>query len=427
MLTRTVKLQLLAFVALTLLGVSYISAEYVGLFKGWFGDDSCTIHADFPDSGGIFTNAEVTYRGVTVGRVGELHLTDQGIRVDLNIEDCKHPRIPANAVAAVSDRSVIGEQYVNLLPKNDNGPYFTGGEVIAERNNTIPVAAQTLLRNLDGLVTSVDLDALRTAVSELGQLFNGRGDTLGQLMDNLNVLVNAARENLPDTLALIRTVGPVLDTQLTEAPALKTFARNLNLLAQQLKTSDPDIRRLVDDSPADLGVVKKFVQDNETDLGVVFVNLADIGDLLVRHLDGLEQIFELYPILAAGSQSTLRDPGIAKLGLVLNVNDPPDCGDPAKGQEGYQGTQRRQPADVTPQAPNAGARCTAPVSSGTNVRGSANVPGGDPYTDPGRIVVPSVGSGADPASETINVGPSLDNAGMLGDNSWLAVLTASLD
>lgn len=421
MLSRAVKIQLVLFVALTLLGVSYVGAEYVGLTKGWFGDDSCTIHADFPDSGGIFSNAEVTYRGVTVGRVGDIHLTDDGVRVDLNIDDCKKPKIPANAAATVSDRSVIGEQYVNLLPTNNQAPYFTGGEVIAQSKNTIPVPTESLLRNLDGLISSVDLKALQTTVKELGELFNGRGATLGQLMDNVNTLVDSATQHLPETLDLIKNVAPVLQTQLDEAPALKTFAHNLNLLAQQLKASDPDIRHLIDDAPADLNVVKQFVVDNRTDLGVLFVNLADIGDLLVQHRDGLEEILELYPALAAGSQSVLRDSGIGKLGLVLNINDPPDCGDPAKGQEGYEGTTRRQPADVQPQAPNGAAKCTAPVSSGTNVRGSANIPGGDPFTDPGKITLPSVSSDG-----AVNVGPSLDNAGLLGDQSWLAILTASL-
>jgi phospholipid/cholesterol/gamma-HCH transport system substrate-binding protein len=85
MLRRSVKVQLILFVVLTLVGVSYVSAEYVGLFRG-IGSNACTVSAEFPDSGGIFTNAEVTYRGVTVGRVGTLHLTKDGVIVDLKID-----------------------------------------------------------------------------------------------------------------------------------------------------------------------------------------------------------------------------------------------------------------------------------------------------------------------------------------------------
>ena len=86
MILRVTKVQLVLFVLITFAGVSYVSANYVGLFKGLFGGSACTVHADFPDSGGIFSNAEVTYRGVAIGRVGAIHLLGDGVRVDLNID-----------------------------------------------------------------------------------------------------------------------------------------------------------------------------------------------------------------------------------------------------------------------------------------------------------------------------------------------------
>jgi len=129
------------FVVLSLLGVSYVGFNYVGLGDILFGPGGCTVSADFPDSGGIFTNAEVTYRGVTVGKVGQLHLADytgpdgqqvRGVRVDLRLNSCSHPAIPANAQAYVSDRSAVGEQYVNLEPTSGAGPYLAKGAVLAK-------------------------------------------------------------------------------------------------------------------------------------------------------------------------------------------------------------------------------------------------------------------------------------------------------
>ena len=46
--------------------------------------------------------------------------------------------------------------------------------------------------------------------------------------------------------------------------------------------------------------MRSFIKNNRTDLGVVIANLATTGQLLVRHLDGLEEVLELYPALAAG-------------------------------------------------------------------------------------------------------------------------------
>jgi phospholipid/cholesterol/gamma-HCH transport system substrate-binding protein len=422
MLKRSTRVQLIIFSIMTLIGVSYVSAKYVGLTAGLFAPKGCTISADFPDSGGIFTNAEVTYRGVTVGKVGQLTLLDNGVRVNLKLTNCNSPKIPASAAAQVSNRSVIGEQYVNLIPPNGNGPYLSGGQVIPMNRNKLPVATQVLLTNLNNLANSVDTTKLQIAVSELGKAFNGQGPALGSLLDSTSNLLAAAQQNLPDTLALIKLSDGVLQTQLDEAPAMASWAHSLNLLSQQLKASDPDIRSLLDNGPSDFGVLSKFITDNQTDLGVTFANLASTGQLLVRHLDGIEELFELYPALAAGSFSVLHPDGVGALGFEVNLNDPPDCGSPSSGRDGYQGTQVRPPSDTSPKAPNTAAHCNVSSSTGINVRGAQNVPGGDPIsTSGGGVAYPRVAT-----ANTVRVGAADGTASILGDHSWIAMLTNGL-
>jgi phospholipid/cholesterol/gamma-HCH transport system substrate-binding protein len=419
---RVTKIQLVLFVLITLAGVSYVSAKYVGLFSGLFGSDKCTVHADFVDSGGIFSNAEVTYRGVAIGRVGAINLHGNGVRVDLNIDDCKGAKVPTDTTAAVSDRSVIGEQYVNLIPPNDNGPYLSGGEIIPTSRTSIPVSPQELLSNMDQFVNSVPTAKLATVIGELGKAFNNRGQDLGSLLDSNSKLLATAQQNLPETIALIEQSQGVLQTQLDDRGPIASWAHSLNLLSQQLKASDPDIRRLLTQTPKNLDVIKSFVENNRTDLGVTLGNLATLGTLLVRHLNGIEEVFELYPALAAGGQSVITPDQIGQLGLVINPNDPRDCGDPTKGSEGYEGTNLRSPSNLSPEAPNVAAHCTAPVSSGVNVRGSANVPGGDPLSASGGGVAYPRGT----TQNTIHVGTQLDSAGKLGDKAWLAMLGSAL-
>ncbi|HZC51647.1 MAG TPA: MlaD family protein [Mycobacterium sp.] len=430
MLRRTTKIQLVLFVVITLIGISYVSAKYVGLSKAILGG-GCTVKADFRDSGGIFTNAEVTYRGVSVGEVGTLRLIKRGTQVDLKLNSCSDPEIPKNSVATVADRSVVGEQYVDIEPpagtKNDQGPYLRGGDEVGNIEiNQIPTATETLLTDLDRLFNSVPLDALRTTVDELGRTFNGRGDDLGRLLDATDKFISAASnsQNLSATLDLIDQSSSVLQTQLDERDPLQSWTHSLNLLSQQLKASNPDFQHLLTTGPADVATVTNFIRNNQTDLGVTLANLATVGDLLVRHLPGIEEIFEIYPAVAAGGPTTVHDK-VGWLGLVLQAQpDPQDCGDPYQGQEGYYGTNIRTPQQTGPQAPNVTVHCTAP-NTGKNaksVRGSAHVPGGDPISLSG-------GGYAYPRSITANtlrVGDPLPTSDTLGDSSWVALVTASL-
>jgi phospholipid/cholesterol/gamma-HCH transport system substrate-binding protein len=418
MLRRSVKIQLLAFVVISLLGISYVSSRYVGLTSSLFGSNACTVSVDYPDSGGIFSGAEVTYRGVAVGRVGQLHLRDDGVRVDLRLNHCSHPAVPkAGTLAFVSDRSAVGEQYVNLVPKTDSGPYLKGGDVLHMSTAQLPVPTQVLLTNLDLLVRSVNTDNLSTAIDELAKAFNGRGPDLQRLLDSGTELLQAAQANLPQTIDLINKSKTVLQTQLDEGSAIRSWTHDLSLLTAQLKASDSDIRNLLDTGPANLATINSLVTDNRDDLGVMLANLATTGQLLVRHRDGLEEILEIYPLAVAGAFTVAPGDGTAHFGLVLNLNDPQPC------VQGYGGTKPRKPGDTAPTAPNVDAQCTLPRGNPSTVRGAQNAPGGDPVdTSAAGTVYPRAMTG-----NTVAIGSTSGaSAALLGDKSWVTLLTQGL-
>ncbi len=243
MISRLVRIQLLAFGAITVLGVGYAGADYVGLGNQVF-EPGYTVRADLPETGGIFTNAEVTYRGVPVGRVGAIHLESDGVLVDLNLQH--GTRIPANALAVVADRSAVGEQYVDLQPRSDGGPYLSGGSTIARAQTRIPLPTTDLMVSLDRLVNSVNKNDLTITIDELGAAFNGTGPDLQRLIDSGNALIKTGYDNLPQTTALIQQSGTVLRTQADEGSAITSFSRDLAALTGQIWDSDPDLRTVLD-------------------------------------------------------------------------------------------------------------------------------------------------------------------------------------
>ncbi|MDQ1722069.1 MAG: phospholipid/cholesterol/gamma-HCH transport system substrate-binding protein [Pseudonocardiales bacterium] len=422
---RSTKIQLLLFVVLSLLGVSYVGFSYVGLGSTLFGPGGCTVSADFPDSGGIFTDAEVTYRGVTVGKVGQLRLLDyagadgrqiRGVRVDLNLKSCSKPAIPLNSQAYVSDRSAVGEQYVNLEPPSRDGPYLSDGAVLSKPGQ-VPIATQVLLQNLDDLVSNIDSAKLSTLITELGNAFQGRGPDLQALLDSGDKLLARAQQALPETLRLIDNGQTTLKTQLDSGSAIKGWARNLNLLTEQLKASDSDLKALLGNGPGELDTVRQFLATNRSDLDLLLANLTSVNQIMVSRLDGIRTILVIYPAAVAGGYTVTPGDGTAHFGVVLNVDDPPSC------RAGYGGTTIRKPSQTGPSTINTSARCAMPKGSVTSVRGAQNIPGGDPVTTGGgSTVFPR--AAAQPA--TVQLGGSMAQAGLLADNSWLPLLTAGL-
>ena len=368
MITRRTKLQLLVFAIITLVGVSFVGARYARLDRAFL-DQSYTVVAHFADSGGAFEGAEVSYRGVRVGQVEELVLTDDGVDILLDIDN-EFDDIPADAHALVGNRSAVGEQYVELQPQSAKGPFLQDDSEIARDRTTTPIQTDTLLTHLDETVRSVDPEDMRTVTSEFGLAFNDAGQDLQTILDSSNAFITAAEENFQVTVDLIRDSNTVLHGQIDSERAFRRFARDMSAFSTTVANHDKDLRKLIEDGSLGANELRVFLEENEVELGELINNLVTTGEIVVKHLDGVEQILVLYPYVVEGSFTVVsKSPGTglydAHFGMVLTDN-PHVC------LEGYEGTDRRSPLDGSNRPMNEAARCTAPAAK-TNARGAQNI------------------------------------------------------
>ncbi|MGW3558927.1 MlaD family protein, partial [Streptomyces sp. NPDC000963] len=101
MITRTVRLKNLAFLVIAVLVLGFVGIRYADLGRHVGVADHYTVKVHLARTGGLFTHSDVTYRGVSVGRVGDIDLTADGVVAELRIKKSA-PRIPADAKAVVA-------------------------------------------------------------------------------------------------------------------------------------------------------------------------------------------------------------------------------------------------------------------------------------------------------------------------------------
>jgi phospholipid/cholesterol/gamma-HCH transport system substrate-binding protein len=361
MITRFVRIQLVAFVIVSALCITYAGVKYIRL-GGLVGQGGYPVRMHLAASGGIFTNAEVTYRGVAVGRVGELRLIPDGVEVDLNLDH--GVRVPADLEAVVANRSAVGEQYVDLRPNTAAGPYLTAGSVIPRDRTTTPLPVDTVLLNLDRLVGSVPLDSLRTVVDELYTAMQGTGPQLQTLLEATSTLTENAAQHLPQTLGLINDGQLVLRTVNDKGTALRSFSRDLRLLSEQLVASDDDLRALVSVAPPVSAQLSALLREAGPGLSQLMADVLLINrEILLPRQDNLRVPLIAYPMVAAGGYSVLSPDGQAHMSLAVNAFDPPPC------IRGYETTPKREGNDTEPQPVNIGVHCAEPLGNPIDVRG----------------------------------------------------------
>jgi phospholipid/cholesterol/gamma-HCH transport system substrate-binding protein len=366
---RSVLLKVTAFAVITVVGVSYVLLHYIGVGKALFGNEY-TVYADMRDSGGLFTTASVTYRGVDVGRVGQIKLTPTGIRVALKMSG--NTPIPTDLKAVVGNGSAIGEQYIDLQPQHPITPtttYLHGGTVIPQQDTSLPVSTQTLLVNLDRLVNSLPKSALATTITELGNAFRDTGPSLSRLLDASNSLVATATSDLPQTISLINDGGKVLDTQNDLSQSTLNYASAFASFSDQLRKSDTDLRGVLDKGvPAG-----QQVTDLVNRLNIPVTNLLNngisLGKITQPRIEELRMTLILEPYVISTAFDAFAN-GQSNFGVPV-----PPTETPSICTQGYSTSYARPPEDYT--TTNTfpyGLTCKAAHGTGTLVRGSQNAP-----------------------------------------------------
>ncbi|MFC5184445.1 MCE family protein [Actinomadura harenae] len=385
-LKRGVKIQLIAFALITIIGITTVSVKYIGFGKKALGQQYFA-YVDLSDSGGVFTNAEVTYRGVPVGRVGPIQLTQDGIKVKLLLD--KGHRIPRDGTSAiVANRSAVGEQYIDLEPSRNGGPYLDQGRpyTIPRQQTRIPVSTEELLRNVDQLVGSVDPKNLGTIVDELDKAFSGTSTDLQKILDDTDRILKTADKAYPDTKALLDNGRVVLDTQAAEGANIRGFARNLNSLSATLRDNDGAIRDDIAAAPGAITQADGTIKDLAPTLPVMLANLTTTGQIIAARRAGLRSLMILYPVTLAGVFTVMPGDGTQHLGLALNIDSPPPC------TQGYEKTPHRWPQDTRDRMPDLNTGCKAAHNAPTDVRGARNFP--KDALEPTPKVPPGATSGA---------------------------------
>lgn len=370
MLTRFVRIQLLLFTIASIVGIIAMVLVYMQL-PTLLGIGRMTVKLELPRTGGLYQFSNVTYRGVQIGKVTDVRAARSGAVATLSL--ATSPKIPADLQASVLSVSAVGEQYVDLLPRTDSGPYLRDGSVITAENTTVPQKVGPMLDQVHALLQSIPKEKLSKLLDETFKGLNGSGDDLSALLNSAST-VAADFEKVGDRArALIDDSRPLLDAQAAASDALRVWSRSLAGVTAQLSTNDPQIRSLLSNAPGALDETSRLLNSVKPTLPVLLANLTTVGQIAVTYRPSLEQLLVLLPPYIASVQAVglpRNNPtGFTQGDFTLTIGDPPAC------TVGFlPPSSWRSPADLSDIDTPDGLYCKLPQDSPIAVRGARNYP-----------------------------------------------------
>ncbi len=320
MISRGVRVRLAIFVILSAVGITYITATYLGFVDRITGSGH-TVTATLPGSGGLFEGSEVTYRGVKIGKVTKMTPTVEGVEVEMAIRE--DVELPTDSKIYVHNLSAVGEQYLDFEPEDEDEEdeeYAKDGTVFHGDESSLPVDEADLLVDLDDFVGSVDKKSLQVTVKELGAMFGDTGEELQTLLDSGSTFIREASAHTDETMALLRNGLTVLRTQQGQKENIRSFAHDLATLTAALRGSDKDLRNVLTATPGAATELQKLLEDVEPTLPVLFGDLVTVDQIMLANLDGLEQLLVTYPTLIAGGPTGSTRDGYGHINLQFDYS-----------------------------------------------------------------------------------------------------------
>ncbi|KAA0090353.1 virulence factor Mce family protein [Mycolicibacterium sp. P1-18] len=370
MLDRLTRLQLSIFAVVTVICVGSISAFYLHL-PAAVGIGAYHITADFKAGGGLYENANVTYRGVTIGRVEKVSLDDTGVVASMRLNT--DTDVPDNVTATVKSVSAIGEQYVDLVPPKDPSTnLLSDGANIGLDRTAVGQDIAVLLAQADTLVSSIGDARVQDLLRETFKAFNGSGPELARMIQSSRLLIDEANNNYGQIAQLIDQAGPFLDSQIRSGDDIKSLADGLARFSTQVAKADPQVRSVLQTAPGAAQAANTTFDGIRPNFPMLAANLANAGRIGVIYRKSIEQALVILPALFAALLTVggglPADEG-GKLDFKVNLGDAPPC------STGFiPPAMIRSPADTTLRELPTDLYCKTAQNDPSVVRGARNYP-----------------------------------------------------
>ncbi len=292
MMSRTVRIQIAAFITVTLLAVFYGATSLLPL--GELVRPPYKVEAEFAKPGGIYPRADVELLGTRVGRVDDIKPGPDGttivvLAIDHDVD------IPADVTAIIGSKSAIGEGFVELEPRSDSDEKLGDGDVIPLQQTVSPPDVASLLGHLDELAASIPLDDLATLLKEGSAAVVDVAPKLRRLIRDSRVVAESAVASVDSLTALIRDARTVLDTQVAISGATQQSIVELAGLTDTLRELDPTFDELFANGLRAGSEVTSLLRANQSALPVLLNNLISVTTIASDRVDGLRKTIVVFP------------------------------------------------------------------------------------------------------------------------------------
>ncbi|MEC3976484.1 MCE family protein [Amycolatopsis sp. H20-H5] len=272
-----VPIALVGIVVIVLGLVAALNSEDLPVIGG-----GTTYSADFSEAAGLATDNDVRVAGVKVGKISDIQLDGDKVKVSFKVKDAW---LGDKTSAAIKIKTLLGQKYLALDPQGQKT--LDPSATIPRERTMAPYDVIDAFRGLSTTVDNIDTDQLAKSFDVISQTFANTPDDVKGALSGLSKLSDtiASRDSqLANLLANTREVSQTLVDR--DAEVQKLLADG-NLLLDEVSRRKQAISALLDGARTLSTQLQGLVDDNDKQLDPVLTQLDQLTSMLQRNQDSL--------------------------------------------------------------------------------------------------------------------------------------------
>ena len=247
-----------------------------------------TVSTVLPTASGLSPNFVVALNGVQVGSVSKVSLVPQGAKVTMTLDP--GTRVPADVEARVVVANALGEQQVDLVPRQ--GPSGPGGSSLAadqmlHDGAAIPAAPDptpanvgTLVHEATRLLQAIPPGDLNSLLHQSALALQGRAGDLQAINQASALFSEEFLAYQQQFQSLLHNAPPLLDTFTANGSQLRQDLANTAVLAQVLASHRGDLVSLLQQGDTASQLLQALVAQSRPNLGCLVHDLSNLSSNL---------------------------------------------------------------------------------------------------------------------------------------------------
>lgn len=281
----------LALGAVGTVGLIVVMLVSVGIPRVWYEFRTDAVVAEMANASGLTSGDPVYVAGVPAGRVEEIVLAGDRVRVEFRLDN----RAPLGnqTTATVRLRTVLGKRFLDVMP---------AGVVDAANANIIPLARTTVPYSLDEVgrtaadtAAGVEQQPLADMMRTLAESLPGDNAELGQTLTGLSVASASFADNTTQVDEVLKISRSLSELLVRQSDSLAATAADAYRILSVLAVRKEALSQIVTNMTAVLDTLSQLYAAKRADFSTLITELTKITTTLKDNAAKIDAIMLKLP------------------------------------------------------------------------------------------------------------------------------------